>query len=125
MPSPLWLALRRSLLVAGLFAALPAMLTPRRAVSAPGASRTDGIGRAEIGGGGAWVVYAAPGETAGANDLFRVPIGGGSEPVRIGGPLASPLGEQWTLSRDGERVVYLAHELYSAPVDGHTAATSL
>jgi len=78
----------------------------------------------EISADGLRVAYLADQETDGVNELFGVPIDRSSPPARLNGPLVSGgdvLDEDFLLTADGSRVVYLADqetdgvlELYSS-----------
>ena len=65
--------------------------------------------------------------------LFSVPIDGSAAPVQLNGPVERNRSlEQFAISRDGSRVVYLSnqdnrfiYELYSAPIDGAGPAIKL
>jgi hypothetical protein len=73
------------------------------------------------------VVYLADQDAYGVNELYNVPIGGGT-PVKLNGPLVAWGDvEAFNISPDSSRVVYLADqdtdevdELYSVPIGGGT-----
>lgn len=108
------------------FVALPARaswqeLTAQHADSArPGAVRT-----ARISPDGAWVVFSAGDVASGSPELHRVPLDGGSSPVRIGGSLVDSRGERWSLGPDGRRVFYVGQDLAGVALDGSSAPVRL
>jgi len=108
-------------LIPGFLVALPSSGGARGVQQAP--ARSHGM-RGELSPDGTWAVYSAEDAASGERNLYSVPLAGG-EPVRLGGPLSSPLGEQWALSPDGRRVVYLAGALLSVPLDGREASVRL
>lgn len=83
------------------------------------------------------VVYTADQDTRNVIELYSVPLNGSAGPVKLsqpfvaGGSMPDYFGD-FQISPDGNRVVYRADgdtdeisELYSVPIDGHTAAVKL
>ncbi len=84
---------------------------------------------------GARVVYLADQDTDDTHELYGVPIDASSPPVRLNAPLP-PGGDVWNtefdISRDGQRVVYLAEQVadgvfgyFSVPIDAGASPVQL
>jgi len=80
----------------------------------------------EVSADGSTVVFLADHDTYDVDELYSVPVSGGT-PVKLNGPLVSggDVTTEFRISPDGTRVVYLADqetndivELYSAPITG-------
>ena len=65
---------------------------------------------------GAWAVYAADQETVGVIELYAAPLKGGTDALRIGGPLG-PGPTYWAISPDSLHVVFESPDLYSDTID--------
>jgi hypothetical protein len=82
--------------------------------------------RPAISANGEFVVYVADQATDGANELWSVPVDGGTPPLRLSGLLPSGTGiEQFVIAPDSRSVVYSAAqdragmiELYTVPIAG-------